>query len=329
MPCGPPRRQTADCPKATASRRGLCVLQRQPCGSQPVLGRAGPAGAGVGVRRQDRLSLPGAGPPPVVQDVLPGGGRCGAAALRGQRLEGRAGAEGRSGAAFRHPRPSAATVGPTGLGPAEPDPDAPGADSPGGRSGRVVQRQHGCLLGTGATYRCRLETDRLRGQDHPGAPGAAHARLEPDLLQPGRGGTARAWPEPVAAAASLFTPVGLQQLPPAVVLVGLYAQADTLPAQSPLRENWLYENTLRPHDLLAGLDQARRLRPPGAAPLPFCGYCSAAVCGIVRASSRPIPGAPSPTSPSPSWARRFYPPTMPPVMPRRSPSEAVPNSWAG
>ncbi len=185
-------------------RGRLCVLQRQPCGSQPVIGRAGPAGAGVGVRRQDRLSLPGAGPPPVVQDVLPGGGRYGATALRGQQLEGRAGAEGQSGAAFRHPRPSAATVGPTGLGPAEPDPDAPGADSHGGRSGRVVQRQHGCFLGTGATYRCRLETDRLRGQDHPGAPGAAHARLEPELLQPGRGGTARAWPDrfqgPVPAA---------------------------------------------------------------------------------------------------------------------------------
>ncbi|UZE30848.1 Ig-like domain-containing protein [Pseudomonas asplenii] len=84
--------------------------------------------------------------------------------------------------------------------------------------------------------------------------------------------------EPVAAAASLFTPVGLQQLPPAVVLVGLYAQADTLPAQSPLRENWLYENTLRPHDLLAGLDQARRLRPPGAAPLPlFLGTADGAL----------------------------------------------------
>ncbi|WP_416769874.1 Ig-like domain-containing protein [Pseudomonas sp. RHF3.3-3] len=76
--------------------------------------------------------------------------------------------------------------------------------------------------------------------------------------------------EPVAVAGPLFDPIGLQALPAQVVLAGLYAQADSLPGQSPPEENWLYENTLRPHDLLAGLDQARRLRPQGGAPLPLC-----------------------------------------------------------
>ncbi|WP_037007041.1 hypothetical protein [Pseudomonas asplenii] len=76
--------------------------------------------------------------------------------------------------------------------------------------------------------------------------------------------------EPVAVSGPLFEPVGLQDLPAQVVLAGLYAQADSLPGQSPAREPWLYENTLRPLDLLAGLDQARRLRPQGEPPLPLC-----------------------------------------------------------
>ncbi|MGY2235721.1 hypothetical protein ACW9ID_11920 [Pseudomonas gingeri] len=64
---------------------------------------------------------------------------------------------------------------------------------------------------------------------------------------------------------------GVLQLPEGFVLVGLYGQAEATHEQLPPRESGVYENFFSPHDLFAGLHQARRSRPsiPGAQPLPL------------------------------------------------------------